>query len=257
MWTELGLNHVLCSCLTCRDYHIYTHAMDFVKQQHFFDSYPRTGPKVFNSEYAVNTRGESLTQLAALGEAAWMTGLERNADLVTTSAYAPLLNNVDAHATDFIAIVFDHYRNYVTPSYWNQVLWAQSFNDLVPGSVRTLNNSLIAVNVSVTVVMGNIQPALRFDKYAGANTAFVHKVVNLNGSPFTMTIALLNLPTGSTVSKIADVVVLRASDLHSKNTFDEPHAVQNIPSQLNITWPAIRASFDPYSITVVRVYATL
>ena len=74
-----------CACaLPRRDYHIYTNAMDFVKQQHFFDSYPRMGAKVFNSEYAVDTKGQSTTQLAALGEATWMTGLERNADLVTT-----------------------------------------------------------------------------------------------------------------------------------------------------------------------------
>ena len=231
--------------------------MDFVRQQHMFDSYPRTGPKVFNSEYAVDTRGESLTQLAALGEAAWMTGLERNADLVTTSAYAPLLNNVDAHATDFIAIVYDRYRHFVTPSYHNQLLWAQSFTDLVPGSVRTLNYTLTALNVSVTVVVGSIQPALRLQRYAGANTAFVHKVVNLNSSPFQVTIDLRGLPTGASVSTMADVVELSATDLRAHNSFEQPHAVQIVRRQLNITGPTIEASFDPYSITVVRVYATL
>ena len=231
--------------------------MDFVAQQHFFDTYPRTGAKVFNSEYAVDVRGESLTQLAALGEAAWMTGLERNADLVSTSAYAPLLTNQDGHNTDFIAIAFDRYRYYTTPSYWNQVLWAQSFLDLVPNSVRTLNYSLSATNVSVTVVVGTIQPQLRVDKYGGANTAFVHKIVNLNGSPFDVTIDITGLPMGANVSTTADVVVLSATTLDSKNTIDQPHNVYNVPFQVNISGPTITTRFEPYSVTVVRVYATL
>ena len=231
--------------------------MDFAGQQHFFDSYPRTGPKVFNSEYAVDVRGESLTQLAALGEAAWMTGLERNADLVSTSAYAPLLTNQDGHNTDFIAIAFDRYRYYTTPSYWNQVLWAQSFADLVPNSVYTLNYSLQATNVSVTVVVGSIQSHLRREKYAGANTVFVHKIVNLNGASFDATIALTGLPAGANVSTIADVVVLSATELSAKNTIDQPHNVYNVPFRVNITGPTIRTQFDPYSVTVVRVYATL
>ena len=230
--------------------------MDFVKQQHFFDSYPRTGAKVFNSEYAVDTHGQSTTQLAALGEAAWMTGLERNADLVTTSAYAPLLNNQDAHNTDFIAIVFDHYRSYATPSYYNQVLWGQAFTDLVSGSVRTLNSSLIAVNVSVAVVVGSIQPSLRA-KYAGANTVFVHKIVNLNATPFAVTVDIRGLPDGATVSTTADVTTLGAENIFAKNTFDEPLVVKNVAAQVNITGPTINTTFRPYSITVVRVYATL
>ena len=248
---------VCCPLAPRRDYHIYTSAMDFANQQHFFDSYPRTGAKVFNSEYAVDTHGESLTQLAALGEAAWMTGLERNADLVSTSAYAPLLTNQDGHNTDFIAIAFDRYRYYTTPSYWNQVLWAQSFVDLVPNSVNTLNYSLTATNVSVTVVVGSIQSHLRQNKYAGANTVFVHKVVNLNGEPFDATIELTGLPAGANVSTTADVVVLSASSLGAKNTMDQPHNVYNVPFQVGITGPTIHTQFEPYSVTVVRVYATL
>lgn len=231
--------------------------MDFVSKQHFFDTYPRTGPKVFNSEYAVDTHGESLTLLAALGEAAWMTGIERNADLVTTAAYAPLLTNQDAHVTDFIAIALDHYRNYPTPSYWNQVLWAQSFSDLVPGSVRTLSNFLAATsNVSVSVVVGTIQPALR-SKYGGANTVYVLKVVNVNESPFGVTIHLQGLPSGANLSLTAEVVVLSASDLYAKNTFEHPHAVHNIPFLVNISGSTISTCFNQYSITVTRVYATL
>ena len=241
-----------------RDYHIYTNAMDFVRQSHYFDTYPRTGSKVFNSEYAVDTKGESLTILAALGEAAWMTGLERNADLVTTSAYAPLLTNQDAHNTDFIAIVYDHYKHYATPSYYNQVLWGQAFTDLIPGTVCTLNYSLAsAINVSVTVVQGDIQVALRRSRYAGATTVFVHKVVNLNAVPFQVTIDLHSLPRGANVSTQADVVVLSAADLHAKNTFDQPNAIGNVATQLTITGPIISAIFKPYSITLLKVYATL
>ena len=230
--------------------------MDFVNQQHFFDDYPRTGPKVFNSEYAVDTDGQRLTQLAALGEAAWMTGLERNADLVTTSAYAPLLTNADGRNTDFIAIVFDHYRHYVTPSYWNQVLWGQAFLGIVSGSVRTLSNSLAALNVSVSAVVGTVQPAARL-KHGGANTVFVLKIVNLRPTPFALSIDILGLPTGANVTTTADVVVLSSSELPAQNSFEQPDAVYNIPFQVSITGPSISTCVNQYSITVARVYVTL
>ena len=231
--------------------------MDFFNQQHYFDDYPRTGPKVFNSEYAVDTRGEKLTQLAALGEAAWMTGLERNADLVTTAAYAPLLTNADGRNTDFIAIAFDHYRAYATPSYYNQVLWAQAFLELVPGSVRTLNYSLSAApNVSVSVVVGDLQPAFSA-AHGGANTVFVHKIVNLQGEPFPVTIDLQGLPATANLSTTADVAVLSATELSATNSFDRPQAVANIRFNVSITGPTIDTCFNAYSVTVVRVYATL
>ena len=209
---------------------------------------------MFNSEYAVPDAPAHLTQFAALAEAAWMTGLERNADLVTTASYAPLLANMDALSIGFDAIIFDHYRFYRTPSYWNQLMWAQSYQDLVPGSVHTVATAIgAAANVSVAAVIGTVQPQHRA-KYGGATSVIVHKIVNVNASPFSVTIDL-TLPGGLQVLPTVDVVVLSADDLYAKNTIDQPDQVAAIPFKVNVTGPSISTCFNQFSVTVIRIYA--
>ena len=88
------------------DEHFYQPPDWFLKNVGRYDTYPRTGPKVFVGEYAAhvpptgpqNMRPSTLE--AALAEAVFMTGFERNADVVQMSAYAPLLAHIDALAVD-------------------------------------------------------------------------------------------------------------------------------------------------------------
>ena len=92
-----------------------------------YDSYPRTGPKVFAGEYAAHTcrsaREIANTWEAALAEAACMTGLERNADVVGMSSYAPLFAHVDAWQWTPDLIWFDNLRSFGTPNYYVQQLF--------------------------------------------------------------------------------------------------------------------------------------
>jgi alpha-L-arabinofuranosidase len=106
------------------DEHYYSSADWFISQASRYDRYDRKGPKIFVGEYAV-TRGCGTGNLrAALGEAAFMTGIERNADIVVMAAYAPLFVHVNARQWNPDLIGFDSSRVYGTPSYYVQKLFS-------------------------------------------------------------------------------------------------------------------------------------
>ncbi len=94
-----------------------------------YDHYDRNGPKIFIGEYAchsvrIGNPGNKNTLLCALAEAAWMTGLERNADVVTMAAYAPLFAHVKDWQWTPNLIWFDNSSSYNTPSYYVQQLFS-------------------------------------------------------------------------------------------------------------------------------------
>ncbi len=106
--------------------HFYENPAWFWNNKDRYDSYPRNGPGIYVGEYAV-TRANGRGSLAgALGEAAYMTGLEKNADVVAMASYAPLFENVNRRQWNPNAINFDATRSFGTPSYWVQQVFAQN-----------------------------------------------------------------------------------------------------------------------------------
>lgn len=111
------------------DEHYYMPPNWFLTNTNRYDNYPRTGPKVFAGEYAAHAptiaaRGQRPSTLeTALAEAAFMTGLERNADIVELSSYAPLFAHVDAWQWTPNLIWFDNLKSYGTTSYYVQKLF--------------------------------------------------------------------------------------------------------------------------------------
>ena len=90
-----------------------------------YDNYDRNGPKIFVGEYAV-TRNCGLGNLrGAIGEAAFMTGLERNSDVVNMASYAPLFVNLNHRAWNPDLINFDSSKWYGLPSYYVQKLFSR------------------------------------------------------------------------------------------------------------------------------------
>lgn len=106
--------------------HFYENPAWFWNNKDRYDKYPRKGPGIYVGEYAV-TRANGRGSLAgALGEAAYMTGLEKNADIVAMASYAPLFENVNRRQWNPNAINFDATRSFGTPSYWVQQVFAQN-----------------------------------------------------------------------------------------------------------------------------------
>lgn len=117
------------------DEHCYAMPDWFLREAHRFDGYDRKGPQVFMGEYAAQS-----VQIAsphnrnnlrcAIAEAAFLTGVERNSDVVTMSAYAPLLAHEEAWQWRPNLIWFDNLRSYVTPSYHVQRLFSHHRGDV-------------------------------------------------------------------------------------------------------------------------------
>jgi alpha-L-arabinofuranosidase len=113
------------------DEHYYNTPEFFIRQANHYDRYDRKGPKIFVGEYAV-TRNTGLGNLrGAIGEAAFMIGLERNSDVVRMAAYAPLFCNANHKRWPVNLINFDSTRWYGIPSYYVQKLFSEHRGDTV------------------------------------------------------------------------------------------------------------------------------
>ena len=115
------------------DEHYYNSPSWFLSNNKRYDTYDRSGPKVFVGEYASqgNTFGN------ALAEASYLTGIERNSDVIELASYAPLLSNVDYVNWTPDLIWFDNDQLYGSPSYYVQKLFSTNVGDrIVPSTFR-------------------------------------------------------------------------------------------------------------------------
>lgn len=113
------------------DEHYYNNPDFFMARANMYDRYDRSRYQVYVGEYAVTQGCGQGNLIAALGEAAYMTGLERNSDVVVMASYAPLLVHPAWKAWNPDAIVFDAARLYGTPSYHVQAMFANHRADTI------------------------------------------------------------------------------------------------------------------------------
>ena len=105
------------------DEHYYKPPQWFFDNAGRYDSYDRKGPKVFAGEYAAHGKGEFNNWEAALSEAAFMTGLERNADMVYQATYAPLFAHVEGWQWKPDLIWFDNLKTVRSANWYVQMLY--------------------------------------------------------------------------------------------------------------------------------------
>lgn len=113
------------------DEHYYSSPQFFINNATKYDSYSRTGPKVYVGEFAVTSGCGNGNLAGALGEAAFMTGIERNSDVVIMASYAPLFAHLNNKAWNPDLIYFDNHRAVATPSYHVQQLFSQNRGHVV------------------------------------------------------------------------------------------------------------------------------
>ena len=116
-----------------RDDHYYRSPVDMALDSQHYDGYLRDGLKIFIGEWASQEGKPTPTLMAALGDAAWLTGLERNSDIVVMETYAPLLVNVsdDDIRWPTNLIGFDATGVYNSPSYYVQTMFADNTGDVM------------------------------------------------------------------------------------------------------------------------------
>jgi alpha-N-arabinofuranosidase len=231
------------------DYHVYPTTEWFYENQNFFDGASRSGPTVFNSEYAVQRDSGRGNLQAALGEAVWMTGLERNSDLVIAASYAPLFANWNDYTANPDAINFNSYQTFGSVSYYVQKLFSNSFAGLASGSVQTLSNNIVGTNnVSVSVTKG-ISTTMSNTEVVVIKIAcynYVGTSINVNLEGFSGTVAA----TGD-----FSVIASPTSNLMDENSFQDPTRVSIQTSTIK-TGSSFDIQVPSYSILSVRVYIT-
>lgn len=199
------------------DEHYYKSPQDMMDLVHHYDTVSRTGPKIFVGEWATRSGSPTPNFGDALGDAAWMTGLERNSDLIVMAAYAPLLVNVSPGGmewpTDLIG--FDAAKTYASPSYWAQSLFASHLGD------GTAKSSLSGENK-------------RF--FYSATVSSAEKVLHLklvNAGSAAQPLAL-TLP-GIHGMRKAHLTTLHGASYQATNTMAEPDAIHPVESSASVT----------------------
>jgi alpha-N-arabinofuranosidase len=218
------------------DEHFYMSAQDSFASAGHYDKADRQGPKIFVGEWAT-LEGEPTPNLqAALGDAAWMTGLERNADLIVMSAYAPLFVNVNPGGLQWTPdlIGYDALSSYGSPSYWAQVIFAGHLgSEVVPAA---LSNTGPRVYASAT----------RDEKQ---RKLFV-KVVNASSEAAELSIVLNGVDS---VKHAATLLTLSGKTPNVSNSIAHPDTVVPVERRIEVAGSKFKQTFAPYSINVLEV----
>jgi alpha-N-arabinofuranosidase len=228
------------------DEHFYRGPDWFLDNADYYDSYDRNDPKIFVGEYAAQSIGVASPDnrnnwLCALAEAAFMTGLERNADLVVMSSYAPLFGNVDGWQWTPNLIWFDNLRVFGTPNYYVQQLFSLNRGDVV-----------LPLQLSGAPEAANKQPRL----YATAcldnkSGEVILKVVNALAKPAVTTIQV----EGAKLNATGTAITLSGA-ISDENSIDNQKKVSPVTSPVNGVGPEFAYTFKPYSLTVIKVGRT-
>jgi alpha-L-arabinofuranosidase len=225
------------------DEHYYRKPEWFLQNAARYDHYERSGSKVFAGEYAAQSdRTVSVDNknswLTALAEAAFMTGLERNADVVNMASYAPLFAHVDGWqwAPDLIWV--DNLRCYGTPNYYVQKLFSNNKGNVeVP---ITLNNEALAGQDS-------IYAAAAIDK---KTNELIIKLVNASNKKLNQ---LIDIQGVKRLDQTATITELKSDNLEVVNSFANPTAISPVEHKINVPSRKMNVSLAPYSFSVLRI----
>lgn len=194
------------------DEHYYKDPKWFLESATRYDSYDRKGPAVFAGEYACHMPDRANSFQSALYEAAFMTGLERNADIVHMCTYAPLLAHVDGWQWRPDLIWFDNLRMLKTPNYYIQQLYGKN--------AGTHTVSLLRDKAPLTGQDGLYASAA----YDASDSSYIVKIVNVEKESKEIKITLDGLKKDQ-MPTIGDCTIFQSDDFSKVNTLDNPNTL--------------------------------
>src|ERR1035437_4061926 len=218
------------------DEHFYMSAEKSFSDAGHYDKADRSGPKIFVGEWATR-EGEPTPNLeSALGDAAWMTGMERNSDIVIMESYAPLFVNVNPGGMQWESdlIGYDALSSYGSPSYWTQVMFASHTGTEVVSA--TLTNAGARVSSSVT----------RDEK---RRKVFI-KLVNGSSVAQRVGISLDGVPG---IKREATLVTMSGKSPNATNTITNPEHIKPVERKVHVAGAKFEHSFEPYSVNVLAL----
>lgn len=218
------------------DEHYYKSPEWFLAHAGRYDHYDRKGPKVFAGEYAAHAKNSPNSWEAALAEAAFMTGLERNADVVYQATYAPLFAHVEGWQWRPDLIWFDNLTSVRSANYYVQQLYGMNTGTHVLRLTRD--------GKAVEGEEGLYATAC-YDK---PTKSYIVKIANTSGLEKNIQITFQGLKK----LKPGQVTLLYADDIYVENTIEHKDAVVPIKSEVQAQGNVLHATLKPHSFAVYR-----
>jgi alpha-L-arabinofuranosidase len=225
------------------DEHYYRPPKWFRDNASRYDNYSRNSYKIFAGEFAAQSQFTTSPDNknnweCALSEAAFMTGLERNADVVNMVSYAPLFAHVDGWQWTPDLIWFNNLTSFGTTNYYVQKLFSNNKGTHVL--------TILQDNKPLTGQLGLYASAV-LDKKSGE---ILLKIVNT--SPEIRNKAIL-LETSGKVDTRATITELKNERLDALNTIDSPDVIIPVSREVTVKGKEIEMALPPYSLTVLKI----
>ena len=201
-----------------------------------YDNYARKGPKVFAGEYAAHAKHDPNSWEAALSEAAFMTGLERNADVVYQATYAPLFAHVEGWQWRPDLIWFDNLTSVRSANYYVQQLY---------GLNKGTHVLSLTENGKTVKGENGLYATACFDKHT---KSYIVKIANTSNEEKEITVTF----NGLKKLKAGKVTVLHADDIQAENKIDHKNAVVPVTSDVQANGNVLNVKMKANSFAVYR-----
>jgi len=225
------------------DEHFYRPESWFLKQGSRYDNYDRKGPKVFAGEYACHGEGKKWNHFhASLLEAAFMTGMERNADVVHMATYAPLFAHAEGWQWRPDMIWFDNLRSVKTVSYYVQQLY--SLNKGTHVLPLTMDNRPVAGAEG----QNGLFASAVWDK---GHQQVIVKIVNTSDKAL---LVKLNFSGLKRSEKLIDgkLITLKSDKLDAENTLENPFLIVPEEKEVFAEGNILGSQIEPYSFYLYK-----
>ncbi len=245
-------------------------ALTFQSDAAHFDNvqkYPRTGPKIFMGEYATRIGSPTPNMDGALGDAAYLTGFERNSDVVIMASYAPLFVNVSdptgangtrsmQWATDLIG--YDALNSYGSPSYHVQSMFSNHLGDVVlPIAAKNIPVEDRAMPPATARRGGAAQPAptrkvptLFYSATRDTKAGKIYlKIVNTATSSQPVQVEV----SGAAINPTGQATLLSATKIDDTNSITDPDHVAPLNASVGGLGATFTRPFPSLSVTVLEL----
>ncbi|MCV9929580.1 alpha-L-arabinofuranosidase [Flavobacterium sp. LS1R49] len=224
------------------DEHYYKDPAWFRKNVTRYDNYDRKGPKIFAGEYAaqsvaIASPDNKNNWECAFSEAAFMTGMERNAEVVHLTSYAPLLAHIDGWQWTPDMIWFNNLQSYGTPNYYVQKLFSNNkgtdlINITKDGKAVTGQNDLFASAVKDV-----------------DSKEVILKIVNASATAQNASIDI----KGAKLDSKGTAIILKGDGINDENSFESPTKISPKETEFKVNGSKVQYDFPAYSVTVLKI----
>jgi len=220
------------------DEHYYKDPQWFLSNAKRYDNYDRKGPKVFAGEYACHPKNRKNNFESALSEAAFMTGFERNADVVHMCTYAPLFAHVDGWQWKPDLIWFDNLRSVRSANYYVQQLYGHNVGTNV---LTTVENKLPLAG------QDGIYASSALDK---TKNEIILKIANISDVAKKINYSFNGLKAAE---RNGTQTTLKSENLDQENTLDNPNAVVPTTNEIKMTGNTLEVELAPKSFSLFTI----